>query len=135
VKFLCRENSREIKFPVSPQVCNAVAYGGLFCVCPAFLSERFGKAGFGYNFGMMTLALAIGNTGLTQLSAALYDSHADADHHCFGKVCFHVSFEIYASLNAVAVLLGAALAQKEKRKPRPCEIYSSLQHLVAGDAD
>lgn len=87
----------------------ATAYGGLFSITPSFISERFGKANFGFNFGFFTISLALGNMFLTQASSAMYDAQSDEDNHCFGTKCFERTYGMLSLANVAALVIGLML--------------------------
>ncbi|KAF9276632.1 hypothetical protein BGZ68_009875 [Mortierella alpina] len=96
-----------------------LGYGSVYGVAPTIVSEWFGVASFGTNWGWMSIAPAVGGQFFNLVFGWLYDREAQHEHtlECFGVECFHNSFVLGAcsSLLGVAVLTYLYVATRPSR--------------------
>jgi len=84
------------------------SYGGLFCLGPAIISLLFGVAHFGFNWGLTSVAPALGSLALNAIASALYDQNIDSSdsRKCLGRECYSLTFLVTSILCGIVGLLS-----------------------------
>ncbi|OQR84435.1 Major Facilitator Superfamily (MFS) [Achlya hypogyna] len=96
---------------VVPIVCAGLAEGCIFAMFPVVTRELFGAVHFGKNFGLISLANAVGFPLLLgPLSSFLYRwATPEGSATCFGPRCFTPTFLVMLLLCAVAFVASVRL--------------------------
>jgi len=100
-------------------VALGISYGGLFCIVPIIISERYGLQHFGANWGLMGVAPAIGALCIaTYLAGGLADkfkedaqiciieSSTQTACQCLGNECYEYTYLITTGVCAFSTILG-----------------------------
>ncbi|RHY66304.1 hypothetical protein DYB38_006574 [Aphanomyces astaci] len=100
-----------VEYLVVPVVLTGVGEGCVFGLFPVLTRELFGPRHFGKNFGLVSLANAVGfPLVLGPLSSALYRWQlAPGTEKCFGSSCFTPMFLFTAGLSLVATFSSTRL--------------------------
>eukprot|EP00727_Mastigamoeba_balamuthi_P009987 m51a1_g5610 hypothetical protein (475) ;mRNA; f:714657-716504 len=69
-----------------------MTYGGWFGALPTYIVQRFGEPAMGFNYGITSVGVAIGNVVFGQVSGAIYDYFAHGDSTCVGPQCYRFTF-------------------------------------------
>ncbi|RHZ29108.1 hypothetical protein DYB31_000868 [Aphanomyces astaci] len=100
-----------VEYLVVPVVLTGVGEGCVFGLFPVLTRELFGPRHFGKNYGLVSLANAVGfPLVLGPLSSALYRWQlAPGTEKCFGSSCFTPMFLFTAGLSLVATFSSTRL--------------------------
>ncbi|KAG0305387.1 hypothetical protein BGZ98_004221 [Dissophora globulifera] len=94
-----------------------LGYGSVFGVAPTIVSEWFGVANFGSNWGWISVGNAVGGQIFNLVFGTLYDREAQHEHtlQCFGVECFHTSFVLGSISSFIGVSVLVYLTFKTRR--------------------
>lgn len=106
---------------VVPITLSGVADGVMFAAFPVLTRETFGARHFGKNFGMMSVANAIGfplfYNPLGSFFYRLSSTTVDGVEKCYGDQCFHPIFLLVVCLSCVAFAASLKFAARQKYAP------------------
>uniref|UniRef100_K3WMU3 Major facilitator superfamily (MFS) profile domain-containing protein n=1 Tax=Globisporangium ultimum (strain ATCC 200006 / CBS 805.95 / DAOM BR144) TaxID=431595 RepID=K3WMU3_GLOUD len=106
---------------VVPITMSGVADGVMFAAFPVLTRETFGARHFGKNFGMMSVANAIGfplfYNPLGSFFYRLSSTSVDSVEKCFGLQCFRPVFLLVVGLSCVAFAASLKFAARQKYLP------------------
>jgi MFS family permease len=94
------------------------AYGGIWAVTPAMLSEMFGLKNFGKVFGLTATAPGLSSTLFNQVAGAVYSANTKPgdDNTCYGRDCHAGSLLFAAIMSLVAAVVSSIVFQRRMRK-------------------
>ncbi|KAF0698981.1 Aste57867_10432 [Aphanomyces stellatus] len=93
-----------------PILATGFSEGCIYALFPVMTRELFGPRHFGKNYGLVSLAVAVGfPLLLSPLSTYIYHLHATPDGSCHGKLCFGPTFAIAAALSLVGAYCSCKL--------------------------
>jgi MFS family permease len=98
-------------------VLTGLAYGGLWCMAPSFVSDRYGAKWFGVNTSIANLASTAGSYVLaTAVAAAIYQHHiVGKGNKCHGAQCFQITFFITTGVCVFAFITGLVLMYRTRK--------------------
>lgn len=106
---------------VVPITLSGVADGVMFAAFPVLTRETFGARHFGKNFGMMSVANAIGfplfYNPLGSFFYKLSATTVDGVEKCYGDQCFRPIFILVVCLSCVAFAASLKFAARQKYTP------------------
>lgn len=106
---------------VAPITMSGIADGVMFAAFPVLTRETFGARHFGKNFGMMSVANAIGFplffNPLGSFFYRLSSTSVDGVEKCFGDQCFRPIFLLVVCLSCVAFAASLKFAARQKYMP------------------
>jgi MFS family permease len=109
----------------------AATYGALYVVVAPSIAELFGLAGMVALYGVFALAPAFAPLVFGQITGALYDARADAQHTCYGRECFRASFVVASVALGLAVVCWAALLLRKRARDVAVEAQVALSRPAA----
>eukprot|EP00048_Salpingoeca_helianthica_P003528 m.68155 g.68155 ORF g.68155 m.68155 type:complete len:593 (-) comp12755_c0_seq2:42-1820(-) len=102
---------------LAASVLVGIFFGGLLSLAPVIVSDLFGFAHFGTNWGVIVIAPAVCSLAMGAVYGRIYDQHADpVCHHCAGTSCYQPVYGITSLLLALACVLSAALGFRNRRR-------------------
>ncbi|GAB9469296.1 Major facilitator superfamily [Globisporangium polare] len=108
-------------FLVVPITLSGVADGVMFAAFPVLTRETFGARHFGKNFGMMSVANAIGfplfYNPLGSFFYRMSSTTVDGVEKCYGDQCFRPIFLLVVCLSCVAFAASLKFAARQKYAP------------------
>ncbi|DBA02096.1 TPA: hypothetical protein N0F65_011163 [Lagenidium giganteum] len=103
-----------------PVLCAGLAEGVMFGTFPVIVREAFGVEHFGKNFGLVSIANAVGfPLVLNPFATVFYHRGAEVVNgveKCFGEDCYRPVFLLVIALCAVAAACCAKLARIQNRR-------------------
>ncbi|KDO35367.1 hypothetical protein SPRG_00216 [Saprolegnia parasitica CBS 223.65] len=109
------------QYVVVPILCAGLAEGCIYAMFPVVTRELFGPTHFGKNFGLISLANAVGFPLLLgPLASVLYKWAANGDATCLGARCFAPMFGVSFALCLLALAASVRLQRHmHVLSPRP----------------
>ena len=95
------------------------AYGMMWSVTPANVSDLFGTAKFSTLWGWHIVAPAVAGSLMNAFAGFVYDVHAggagsSGDRYCYGAACYRLTLLTCAGCGVVATGLGMLLGPHTK---------------------
>jgi len=109
-----------------------ISYGGIFCMMPTITSELFGSKYFGANYGLMSVAPALGSIFFNTLLASflsnmflengkicILDQKNICSYQCLGYDCYRYTYLILCGVCflAIACLLTLKWMRRQRKYP------------------
>ncbi|GHP03744.1 hypothetical protein PPROV_000249900 [Pycnococcus provasolii] len=96
------------------------AYGNMWSITPAIVSELFGTRRFSTHWGWHIVAPAVAGSTMNAIAGSVYDAHAHSSDggggglYCYGAQCYRTTLWLCAACGLVCALFGWSLGPYTK---------------------